>query len=128
MPIRKLTTRPRAVALADALESRLLLAASPVELVYDLDPRNHGSIATTAHQIVTIGNVAYFNPDHAPDCGGIELWRSDGPAAGTYRVKDIYPGDRGSDARALAVAGSTLCFIATSPAAGGMLWKSDGTE
>ena len=127
MPRYRASASSRHSLCSQSLEPRLLLADT-VQLVYDLDPRNHGSLTTTAHEIVTIGNVAYFNPDHTPDNGGIELWRSDGTAAGTYRVKDIYPGDHGSNARDLTVVGNTLYFIADTPAASSRLWKTDGTE
>lgn len=65
---------------------------------------------------------------------GMELWRTDGTAAGTYIVKDVYAG-AGSGFQAsiqtvapIAVVGNTLFFAGTSATAGAELWKTDGTE
>ncbi len=69
---------------------------------------------------------------------GRELWKSDGTAAGTVLVKDIFPGaydDYGygpypydSQPSQLTVAGGELFFVAQDPAAGVELWKTDGTS
>jgi ELWxxDGT repeat protein len=68
-----------------------------------------------------------------------ELWRSDGTAIGTYRVKDINPGVGGSDLGfgfatpeiatgvVMVNAGSTLYFRANDGVHGMELWRSDGT-
>jgi len=56
-----------------------------------------------------------------------ELWRSDGTAAGTSIVKDIYPGTTGSDPQDFHEINGTLYFTATSPTSGRELWKTDGT-
>ena len=58
---------------------------------------------------------------------GVELWRSDGTAAGTYVVKDIYPGAGSSNPDCLANVNGTLCFAADDGVHGVELWKSDGT-
>jgi ELWxxDGT repeat protein len=58
---------------------------------------------------------------------GSELWKSDGTAAGTFMVKDIYPGQSGSGPRHLFNYNGTLFFSATTNATGTELWKSDGT-
>jgi ELWxxDGT repeat protein len=59
---------------------------------------------------------------------GQELWVSDGTEAGTYRLKDIRPGARGSEPRSLTVAGDRLFFSADDGTHGRELWVSDGTE
>ena len=46
-------------------------------------------------------NGIFYFP--ASDEFGEELWRSDGTAAGTWRVKDIQPGPLGSDIEQLTV-------------------------
>jgi ELWxxDGT repeat protein len=76
---------------------------------------------------VVVGDVAYFAADDG--VSGVELWRSDGTTAGTFRVKDIAttPGE-GSSPRFLTAVGVTLYFVAADDAGDRELWKSDGTE
>jgi ELWxxDGT repeat protein len=64
---------------------------------------------------------------------GVELWRSDGTAAGTVMVKDINPGATGSSLASLYSAtwpntGTMLFFSADNGTNGSELWQSDGTE
>ena len=55
---------------------------------------------------------------------GQELWKSDGTAAGTVLVKDIFFGTSvGSRPRRLTAAGNKVYFVVS-----GELWVSDGTE
>ncbi|MCR6720164.1 MAG: T9SS type A sorting domain-containing protein [Chitinophagaceae bacterium] len=72
-----------------------------------------------------MNGVIYFSADNGNN--GRELWKTDGTAAGTVMVKDIYPGVNGSDPSNLVVVGSTLFFSATNGINGTELWKSDGT-
>jgi ELWxxDGT repeat protein len=72
-----------------------------------------------------VGNTLYFNA--FDDVNGEELWKSDGTAAGTVRVKDIRPGSNGSGPRNLTAVGNTLFFTANDGVNGYALWKSDGT-
>ena len=57
---------------------------------------------------------------------GVELWRSDGTAAGTRLVRDIVPGPGSSWPFYLRAVGSRLFFMAEA-ASGRRLWRSDGT-
>jgi ELWxxDGT repeat protein len=71
----------------------------------------------------------------------VELWKSDGTAAGTTLVKDIYPGQgrfydyygyphdlpNSSAPNQLTNVNGTLYFMATEGTTGGELWKSDST-
>lgn len=57
-----------------------------------------------------------------------ELWASDGTAAGTTRVADIYAGTDGSFPRDFARLGTKLLFRARDLEHGGELWSTDGTE
>ena len=66
--------------------------------------------------------VLYFRGNDVAN--GIELWRSDGTAAGTYLVKDISPGNSTSSVGYFASIGNVLYFTAFS---GSQLWRSDGT-
>lgn len=60
---------------------------------------------------------------------GRELWATDGTAAGTVLVKDIYPGGNSSDSLPtyFSAAGGTLFFFGFMPATGWELWATDGT-
>jgi ELWxxDGT repeat protein len=53
---------------------------------------------------------------------GNELWRSDGTAAGTVLVKDIFPGVSGSNPTDLTLSGGHLFFAANDGAHGVELW------
>jgi ELWxxDGT repeat protein len=56
---------------------------------------------------------------------GRELWRSDGTAAGTYRVKQEIGKEK---LLPLANVGGTVFFVGSEVEHGDELWKSDGTE
>ncbi|MBL7938590.1 MAG: hypothetical protein JNL43_04445 [Flavobacteriales bacterium] len=57
----------------------------------------------------------------------MELWVTDGTAAGTVLVKDIFPGTGGSDPQNLQVVGNRLYFTAVSRSGGKReLWSSSG--
>jgi trimeric autotransporter adhesin len=58
---------------------------------------------------------------------GMELWRSDGTAAGTFRVADVRPGPEGSNPKELTVFNGRVFFSADDGASGPALWQSDGT-
>jgi ELWxxDGT repeat protein len=57
----------------------------------------------------------------------MELWKSDGTAAGTVLVKDIWNGSFGSYPADLTDVNGTLFFSASNGVKGTELWKSDGT-
>jgi ELWxxDGT repeat protein len=70
--------------------------------------------------LAAVGSTLYFrayDPTH-----GIELWKSNGAAAGTELVKDIYPGGD-SYPNELTVVGKTLYFSAYGPTHEFGLWK-----
>jgi ELWxxDGT repeat protein len=58
---------------------------------------------------------------------GEELWRSDGTAGGTFRVKDIARGSTPSYPQWLTNFNGRLFFVAVSPDTGADVWTSDGT-
>jgi ELWxxDGT repeat protein len=68
---------------------------------------------------------------------GVELWKTDGTAAGTMLVDDVNPGATGSEppladrsaaaSYQLTVSGRKLFFAATDGTHGDELWQSDGT-
>ena len=86
------------------------------------------SIGKRGTMLVSPDGVLYFQGQMA-SLGPVdpELWRSDGTSAGTWRVKDIYPGDNGSSPSGLVFLGGELLFTAEG-LYGTELWRSDGTE
>ncbi len=57
----------------------------------------------------------------------LELWITDGTAAGTKMLKDINPGSSGSNPNTFVQLGAKFLFKAYSPSSGEELWVSDGT-
>ncbi len=57
---------------------------------------------------------------------GAELWKTNGTAAGTVLVKDIYVGTTSSNPQDLTYANGSLYFTAASRTAGSELWQSKG--
>lgn len=96
---------------------------SAINLSLDINQLPFNSDPTTA---VFINGIAFFTATtHA---NGTELWRSDGTTAGTYLLKDIYPGTSSSSTANLTVVGNSLYFAAADPVSGTELWKTDGTS
>jgi ELWxxDGT repeat protein len=80
---------------------------------------------------VNVGGTIFFFANDGTS--GIELWKSDGTAAGTMMVKDIVPGVGSSHnpflgSGAMARVGSLLYFSVIDSTHGVELWKTDGTE
>jgi ELWxxDGT repeat protein len=65
------------------------------------------------------GTLFFVATDEA---GGRELWKSNGTAAGTVRVKDIMPGSGSSAPTSLTVSGGHLFFAASDAEHGRELW------
>lgn len=97
-------------------------------LVKDINPGPGGikPIDRSLLYFAEVNNTLFFNaydPQH-----GSELWRSNGAAAGTVLVKDLYPGQTSSYPYELTNVNGTLFFRANDPEYGFVLWRSDGTE
>ncbi len=74
--------------------------------------------------VATASQLFFLARDEAH---GVELWRSDGTAAGTSLVADLEPGPASSSFRELRVAGGKLFFSLSDGVHGRELWASDGT-
>lgn len=94
-----------------------------LKLVRDI---NATAAAPNISGMVLFGGQSYFAANTQQL--GIELWKTDGTAAGTVMVKDIAPGPNSSSPANLTVVGSTLYFSATNTTNGIELWKTDGTN
>jgi ELWxxDGT repeat protein len=85
--------------------------------------------AEVARNLTAVGGMLYFAVFDGTI--GYELWRSDGTAAGTIRVKDLAPGPNSSSPSGFAqVRGSTAVFAASPDYFAGAaadLWVTDGT-
>ena len=84
-----------------------------------------GPNGSSPRNLTAVGNTLFFTATDATT--GVELWKSDGTAGGTVRVKDIRVGANSSAPTMLTAVGDTLYFVATDAASGTELWKSDGT-
>jgi ELWxxDGT repeat protein len=76
-------------------------------------------------QPAVLGNALLFRADAGS--AGDELYVTDGTAAGTRLVRDIWPGATGSKPTELVTAGKRVFFSAATASAGRELWVSDGT-
>lgn len=111
-------TLPTLVVIACVLS----LPAQPFQQTEHLHaPVNYSSLA----YITPAGEFFYFTLND--DRYGLELWRSDGTAAGTYRVKDISPGPSSASPENFVMVCGVLYFTANDGAHGRELWRSDGT-
>ncbi len=78
-------------------------------------------------QLTAADGLVYFSLQ--TETGGTELARSDGTPGGTFLVRDLYPGTRGSSPKILATRGREVVFSATDgrqPDGGTELWVSNG--
>ncbi|HEV7517183.1 MAG TPA: ELWxxDGT repeat protein [Thermoanaerobaculia bacterium] len=102
--------------------------AQPAHRVADVNTSadDGSAVFPWGNGVVTLGSIVFFAASDGVD--GTELWRSDGTAAGTRRVKDVCPGSCPSGPLFLTVVGSEIFFSADDGAHGRELWQSDGTE
>ncbi len=110
--------------------------ATGTRLVRDIAPAGASRPGRAAGRLVPVGGRLLFTADDGAH--GVELWRTDGTAAGTALVGDIspstadaFPAGGGGDAPAAAVFDGTLYFSTTftNPAGVGgtvELWKREG--
>lgn len=81
------------------------------------------------YDLATLNGKLYFHGEPTPNdpMNGIELWTSDGTAAGTQLLVDINPGPAPSEVSAMIEFGNELFFAANDGTHGLELWKTDGT-
>lgn len=98
-----------------------------VSQVVDLNPGVAPSSHTDGPQVLTAaGDKVFFTA--SVGTAGLELYVSDGTAAGTHITKDINPApNASSNPSGLTAVGGTLFFGADDGTNGVELWKSDGT-
>jgi ELWxxDGT repeat protein len=95
-------------------------------LVKDINPGSASSNTIGEYNLAPLGNQLIFAAKG--NANGIELWKTDGTAAGTVPVKDINPGIPDSKPTYLWPAGNVLLFTAETAANGREVWRTDGTE
>ncbi len=90
--------------------------------VRDIRPGPDSSIPLRriGSRMIAVGNHVYFGGTNGRD--GVELWTSDGTAAGTRQLQDINPGPGSSSPENFVIAGNCLYFSATDGATGFELW------
>jgi ELWxxDGT repeat protein len=82
-------------------------------------PTDQARLVATTSGLFFIGEQANSGP---------ELWFSDGTAAGTRLVRDIFPGPSSSGIQHLTAVGERVFFAASSAEDESGLWVSDGTS
>ncbi|MCP3142547.1 ELWxxDGT repeat protein [Pyxidicoccus xibeiensis] len=108
--------------------------ASGTRLVEDIHPGSADALpipyssdeSVLDAPVVAVGGVLYFAANDGEH--GMELWRSDGTAAGTYLVEDVRPGPESSNPQSLRAVGGRVFFRADDGEHGQELWVSDGTR
>jgi len=99
--------------------------SATTELVIDLSPGINSGFGYNS-EIIAYDNKIYFlgkDGNHT----NLELWKTDGTAAGTQMLLDIGPGMNPGYVDRLTVASDGFYFYANDSIHGLELWKSDGT-
>jgi ELWxxDGT repeat protein len=103
-------------------------AAGTHPLVPGVNYRQYGDLDPYWRASAVAGGLLYYAGCDADLPDNPELWVTDGTAAGTRKVKEIYPGPFGSSPQHLTPVGNAVYFRASHPDYGQVLWRSDGTE
>ena len=112
------------------VETEIEYTGGMIETAIMVKDITNGSTGTFfASEWISINNTIFFVSCCADnESSGHELWKSDGTAAGTVMVKDIFSGTSSSNPTHLTAVGNTLYFSADDGSSGSELWKSDGTD
>jgi ELWxxDGT repeat protein len=102
-------------------------------LLKDILPGTGANFASDMPQnLTTVGSLVYVQDSDGK--GGLDLWKTDGTAAGTVLVKHVEDGNIGQsgiqpapDLQSMSAQGNLLYFSAYDPLHGNELWRSDGT-
>ena len=81
---------------------------------------------TNPTQLTVAGGKAFFT--EFDPATGVELWATDGTAAGTQMVSDLRPGATGSNPSSLAAVGNQLFFFARTSSTASGIYVTDGTD
>ena len=100
--------------------------AAGTVMVKDINPGAAGAFNFPFTPFVTVNGTAFFAAFSST--AGVELWKTDGTAAGTVMVKNIAPGAGSSNPSNLVDVNGTLFFTAFASGFGTELLKSDGTD
>jgi ELWxxDGT repeat protein len=101
-----------------------LIAINPTDRGGSFDDAPNQA-AAEASAFAAVGSTLFLANDDGVH--GVELWASDGTAAGTRLVRDINQGSAGSFPRGLISFGGVAFFGAEDGRGGNQLWSSDGT-
>ncbi len=85
-----------------------------------------GATVTNPGPLVNVDGTVFFAAGSTSS--GVELWKSNGTAAGTVQVKDARIGTSGSNPNNLTNVNGTLYFTADNGIGGLELWRSNGTD
>jgi len=100
--------------------------AQPATILKDIATSGVNSLAIAPTDFIAFDGVLYFFADDGID--GRELWRTDGTETGTWRVRDICPGQCSATfSTELVVFQGALYFQANDGVHGRELWRTDGT-
>jgi ELWxxDGT repeat protein len=93
-----------------------------------------GSAGSEPLELTAVGNTVFFSAaapqssKHRSTNIGRELWKTDGTAAGTSLVKDIWQGFGSSAPSKFVALGNIAFFTASTSDLGTELWRSDGSS
>jgi ELWxxDGT repeat protein len=94
-------------------------------MVSDINP---GAFSSFPANLTNVNGTLFFTASFTVGTPiGVELWKSDGTAAGTVLVADLFPGNVSSTPMSLTAFNGKLLFTGFNGVNGHELWISDGT-
>ena len=118
--------RTLALSMLLTLAAPLALRAQSPYLVKDINAVTAANPASSQPgNFFRFGSRIFFNASTSGN--GVELWSTDGTAAGTAQVADINPGSASSFPSGFTVVNGKLLFNARDVRNGDELWTTDGT-